>query len=135
MKAHTSATSQSGATLVEMLAGVIILSVVVLGVLQFLLVSRLNVYTANIQTGVIQLLSDTMVAYQFVEPGTSTNIPVSGEWASYISSSTPYVAIQKAATPVNGTYTLSGSVTWRAFPNGDGSDFKYTKTLNLQIPQ
>ena len=34
-----------------------------------------------------------------------------------------------------GTYTIRGSVTWRAFPKGDGNAFNYTESLALQIPE
>ncbi len=62
---------KQGTTLVEMLAAVIIVSIVVVGVLQFLIISRLNIYTANIRGGMVQLLSDTIVQNQFIPPGTS----------------------------------------------------------------
>ena len=69
---------KQGTTLVEMLAAVIIVSIVVVGVLQFLIISRLNIYTANIRGGMVQLLSDTIVQNQFIPPGTITNVPVTG---------------------------------------------------------
>ena len=74
----------SGATLVEMVAAIIILGLVVIGVAQFLLVSKINVYTDNVRTGVLQALSDTIVKYQTMNVG-ETNVPVDGcplLWAS-----------------------------------------------------
>ena len=125
----------SGATLVEMLAAVIIVSIVVIGVLQFLIVSRLNVYTANVRTGMQQPLSDTIVQYQSAPPGTITNVPVTGDLATYIVQDTPYIKVTKSLTPTNGTYTVSGTLTWQTFRDGDGTLFRYTENLSLQIPQ
>jgi len=136
MKIRKSHNSRGG-TLVEMLAAVIIVSIVVIGVLQFLVVSRLNVYTANLRTGIQQLLSDTIVEYQYVAPGTSMTVPVTGDLAQYVSAAqgSPIIQITKSATPTNGTYTVSGTTTWQTFRDGNGTLFKYTENLSLQIPQ
>ena len=126
---------KQGASLVEMLAAVIILSIVVGGVLQFLIISRLNIYTANIRGGMVQLLSDTIVQNQLIPPGTITNVPVKGDLATFISQDTPYIRITKSATPTNGTYTVDGTMLWQTFRDGNGDLFKYTEYLSLQIPQ
>ena len=122
-------------TLVEMLAAVIIVSIVVIGVLQFLIISRLNVYTANVRTGMQQLLSDTIVQCQYMPPGTITNVPVTGNLAAYIVQDAPYIKVTKSLTPTNGTYTVNGTLTWQTFRDGDGTLFRYTENLGLQIPQ
>jgi type II secretory pathway pseudopilin PulG len=128
-----------GATLVEMVAALVLMTIVIIGVMQFLLVSRLNVYTSNVRAGVMQILSDTISQYQFLPPGTSTNIPVSGDMAVHIvktgTDGAAYVQIDKSATPLNGTYTVHGAVTWKAFPNGNGQAYLFTENLSLQIPQ
>jgi hypothetical protein len=124
-----------GATLVEMIADVIIVSIVVIGVFQFLIISRLNIYTANIRGGMVQLLSDTIVQNQYIPPGTITNIPVTGDFATYISQDTPYIKVTKSASPTNGTYTVSGTLNWQTFRDGNGDLFKYAEYLSLQIPQ
>ena len=59
----------------EVVAAIIILGLVVTGVAQFLLVSKINVYTDNVKTGVLQALSDTIVKCQTMSVG-ETNIPV-----------------------------------------------------------
>jgi hypothetical protein len=118
-----------------MLAAVIIVSIVVVGVLQFLIISRLNIYTANIRGGMVQLLSDTIVQNQFIPPGTITNVLVTGDLATFISQDTPYMRIAKSAIPTNGTYTVDGTMLWQTFRDGNGDLFKYTEYLSLQIPQ
>ena len=120
----------SGATLVEMVAAIIILGLVVTGVAQFLLVSKINVYTENVKTGVLQALSDTMVKYQPISVG-ETNVPVSEDLLPHIPSGT--MRLEKSG-PANGVYTLQGSVTWRAFPHGDDS-FLFHEQLTLAVPE
>jgi len=122
---------QAGATLVEMVAAVIILGIVVLGVAQYLLVSKINVYTNNIRTGVIQNLSDAIVKYQGMPVG-ETNIAVNEDLLPHVPSST--LRLEKSG-PFNGTYTIRGSVTWRAFPKGDGNGFNFNESLTLHIPE
>jgi len=124
-------TRQAGATLVEMVAAVIILGIVVLGVAQYLLVSKINIYTNNIRTGVIQNLSDAIVKYQGMRVG-ETNIGVNEDLVPHVPSGT--LRVEKSG-PLNGTYTIRGSVTWRAFPKGDGNAFNYNESLALQIPE
>lgn len=126
---------KKGATLIEMIAAVLIISIVIVGVLQFLLISRLNIYTSNIRTGIIQLLSDTIVQYQYIPAGSSTNITVTGELGQYISSSQPYIKIEKTSALTNGTYTITGTLNWQTFRDGDGTLFTYTEELSLHIPQ
>jgi len=120
----------SGATLVELVAAIIILGLVVTGVAQFLLVSKINVYTDNVKTGVLQALSDTMVKYQPISVG-ETNVPVSEDLLPHIPSGT--MRLEKSG-PANGVYTLQGSVTWRAFPHGDDS-FLFHEQLTLEVPE
>jgi hypothetical protein len=120
----------SGATLVEMVAAIIILGLVVTGVAQFLLVSKINVYTDNVKTGVLQALSDTIVKYQTMSVG-ETNVPVSEDLLPHIPSGA--LRLEKSG-PANGVYTLQGSVTWRAFPHGDDS-FLFHEQLTLQVPE
>ena len=124
-------TRQAGATLVEMVAAVIILGIVVLGVAQYLLVSKINIYSNHVRTGVIQNLSDAIVKYQGMRVG-ETNIPVNEDLVPHVPSGT--LRVEKSR-PLNGTYTIRGSVTWRAFPKGDGNAFNYTESLALQIPE
>ena len=120
----------SGATLVEVVAAIIILGLVVTGVAQFLLVSKINVYTDNVKTGVLQALSDTMVKYQPMSVG-ETNVPVSEDLLPHIPSGT--MRLEKSG-PANGVYTLQGSVTWRAYPHGDDS-FLFHEQLTLEVPE
>jgi hypothetical protein len=120
----------SGATLVEVVAAIIILGLVVTGVAQFLLVSKINVYTDNVKTGVLQALSDTIVKYQPMSVG-ETNVPVSEDMLPHIPSGT--MRLEKSG-PANGVYTLQGSVTWRAFPHGDDS-FLFHEQLTLAVPE
>ena len=120
----------SGATLVELVAAIIILGLVVTGVAQFLLVSKINVYTDNVKTGVLQALSDTIVKYQTMSAG-ETNVPVSEDLLPHIPSG--MLRLEKSG-PANGVYTLQGSVTWRAFPHGDDS-FLFHEQLTLQVPE
>jgi hypothetical protein len=120
----------SGATLVEMVAAIIILGLVVIGVAQFLLVSKINVYTDNVRTGVLQALSDTIVKYQTMNVG-ETNVPVDEDLLPHIPSGT--MRLEKSG-PVNGVYTIQGSITWRAFPDGNGS-FLFHEQLALQVPE
>jgi hypothetical protein len=120
----------SGATLVELVAAIIILGLVVTGVAQFLLVSKINVYTDNVKTGVLQALSDTIVKYQTMSVG-ETNVSVSEDLLPHIPSGT--LRLEKSG-PANGVYTLQGSVTWRAFPHGDDS-FLFHEQLTLQVPE
>jgi hypothetical protein len=77
----------SGATLVEMVAAIIILGLVVTGVAQFLLVSKINVYTDNVKTGVLQALSDTIVKCQTMSVG-ETNVPVGDDLLPHVPSGT-----------------------------------------------
>jgi len=119
-----------GATLVEMVAAIIILGLVVTGVAQFLLVSKINVYTDNVKTGVLQALSDTIVKCQTMSVG-ETNVPVSEDLLPHIPSGT--MRLEKSG-PANGVYTLQGSVTWRAFPYGDDS-FLFHEQLTLEVPE
>src|SRR5207249_5620812 len=95
----------------------IILGLVVIGVAQFLLVSKINLYTDNVRTGVLQALSDTIVKYQTMNVG-ETNVPVDEDLLPHIPSGT--MRLEKSG-PVNGVYTIQGSITWRAFPDGNGS--------------
>jgi hypothetical protein len=120
----------SGATLVELVAAIIILGLVVTGVAQFLLVSKINVYTDNVKTGVLQALSDTIVKYQTMSVG-ETNVSVSEDLLPHIPSGT--LRLEKSG-PANGVYTLQGSVTWRAFPHGDDS-FLFREQLTLEVPE
>ena len=120
----------SGATLVELVAAIIILGLVVTGVAQFLLVSKINVYTDNVKTGVLQALSDTIVKYQTMSVG-ETNVSVSEDLLPHIPSGT--LRLEKSG-PANGVYTLQGSVTWRAFPHGDDS-FLFQEQLTLEVPE
>lgn len=120
----------SGATLVEMVAAIIILSLVVPGVAQFLLVSKINVYTDNVKAGVLQALSDTIVKCQTMSVG-ETNVPVSDDLLPHIPSGT--MRLEKSG-PANGVYTLQGSVTWRAFPQG-GDSFLFHEQLSLEVPE
>ena len=120
----------SGATLVELVAAIIILGLVVTGVAQFLLVSKINVYTDNVKTGVLQALSDTIVKYQTMSVG-ETNVSVSEDLLPHIPSGT--LRLEKSG-PANGVYTLQGSVTWRAFPHGDDS-FLFHERLTLEVPE
>jgi hypothetical protein len=120
----------SGATLVELVAAIIILGLVVTGVAQFLLVSKINVYTDNVKTGVLQALSDTIVKYQTMSVG-ETNVSVSEDLLPHIPSGT--LRLEKSG-PANGVYTLQGNVTWRAFPHGDDS-FLFHEQLTLEVPE
>ncbi len=119
-----------GSTLVEMVAAIIILGLVVIGVAQFLLVSKINVYSDNIRTGVLQALSDTIVKYQTMNVG-ETNVPVNEDLLPHIPSGT--IRLEKSG-PLNGVYTIQGSVTWRAFPEGNSS-FLFHEQLALQVPE
>lgn len=119
-----------GATLVEMVAAIIILGLVVIGVAQFLLVSKINVYSDNVRTGVLQALSDTIVKYQTMNAG-ETNVPVGEDLVPHIPSGT--IRLEKTG-PANGVYTLQGSVTWRAFPEGTVSVL-FHEQLALQVPE
>ena len=120
----------SGTTLVEMVAAIIILGLVVIGVAQFLLVSKINVYSDNVRTGVLQALSDNIVKYQTMNVG-ETNVPVDEDLLPHVPSGT--MRLEKSG-PANGVYIIQGSVTWRAFPHGDGS-FLLHEQLNLQVPE
>lgn len=120
----------SGSTLVEMVAAIIILGLLVIGVAQFLLVSRINVYSDNIRTGVLQALSDNIVKYQIMNVG-ETNVPVDDDLLPHIPSGT--MRLEKSG-PVNGVYTIQGSVTWRAFPEGNSS-FLFHEQLALEVPE
>lgn len=122
---------QAGATLVEMVAAVIILGIVVLGVAQYLLVSKINVYTNNIRTGVLQNLSDTIVEYQGMPVG-ETNVAVNEDLLPHVTGGR--LRLEKSG-PLNGTYTVRGSVTWTAFPKADGNDFNFNESLTLHIPE
>ena len=122
---------QAGATLVEMVAAVIILGIVVLGVAQYLLVSKINVYTNNIRTGVLQNLSDTIVEYQGMPVG-ETNVAVNEDLLPHVPSGR--FRLEKSG-PLNGTYTIRGSVTWRAFPRADSNGFNFNESLTLHIPE
>lgn len=129
-------TKNQGSTLVEMIAAIIILSIVLIGVMQFLFVSRLNIYTSNVRAGMMQTLKDTIIEYQYMPPGLTTNVPVKdASILTYLVPSIPHIAISKSAYPSNGTYTVSGELVWRAFPSGDGNEYQYTERLNLEIPQ
>jgi hypothetical protein len=119
-----------GATLVEMVAAIIILGLVVIGVAQFLLVSKINVYSDNVRTGVLQALSDTIVKYQTMNVG-ETNVPVGEDLLPHIPSGT--IRLEKTG-PANGVYTVQGSVTWRAFPEANSS-FLFHEQLALQVPE
>lgn len=121
---------QRGATLVEMVAAVIILSIVLAGVAQYLLVSRISVYTTNVRSGVIQNLSDAIVQCQSMPVG-QTNIPVNPDLLPHVPSG--IIRVEKSG-PTNGTYSVTGSVTWRAFPKGDGNSYSYHETLTLLLP-
>ena len=132
--------SKEGASLVEVLAATIILGLVLVGVMQYLLVSRINLYTSNIRTAVLQNLADTMVEYQSMTPGLSTNVPPSADIqpfvvANYFSNDPGYIQLYKSVSATNGTYTISGTVMWRAFPNAEGSAWNTTENLSLQIPE
>jgi len=127
---HPCRRQTSGATLVEMVAAIIILGLVVTGVAQFLLVSKINVYTDNVKAGVVQALSDTIVKYQTMGVG-ETNVPVSEDLLPHIPSGT--MRLEKSG-PANGVYLLQGSVTWRAFPHGDDS-FLFHEQLSLELPE
>jgi hypothetical protein len=120
----------SGATLVELVAAIIILGLVVTGVAQFLLVSKIDIYTDNVKTGVLQALSDTIVKHQTMSVG-ETNVSVSEDLLPHIPSGT--LRLEKSG-PANGVYTLQGSVTWRAFPHGDDS-FLFHEQLTLEVPE
>jgi len=113
-----------------MVAAIIILGLVVTGVAQFLLVSKINVYTDNVKAGVVQALSDTIVKYQAMGVG-ETNVPVRENLLPHIPSGT--IRLEKAG-PANGVYTVQGSVTWRAFPYGDES-FLFHEQLSLEVPE
>lgn len=119
-----------GATLVEMVAAIIILGLVVIGVAQFLLVSKINVYSDNVRTGVLQTLADSIVKYQTINVG-ETNVPVSEDLLPHIPSGT--MRLEKSG-PADGVYTIQGSVTWRAFPQGNSS-FLFHEHLSLQVPE
>lgn len=119
-----------GATLVEMVAAIIILGFVVIGVAQFLLVSKINVYSDNVRTGVLQTLADSIVKYQTINVG-ETNVPVSEDLLPHIPSGT--MRLEKSG-PADGVYTIQGSVTWRAFPQGNSS-FLFHEHLSLQVPE
>jgi len=119
-----------GATLVEMVAAIIILGLVVIGVAQFLLVSKINVYSDNVRSGVLQALSDTIVEYQTMNVG-ETNVAVELDLLPHVPSGT--IRLEKSG-PATGVYTIQGSVTWRAFPQGDGS-FLLLAQLTLQVPE
>ena len=119
-----------GATLVEMVAAIIILGLVVIGVAQFLLVSKINVYSDNVRTGVLQSLSDTIVKYQTMNVG-ETNVPVGEDLLPHIPSGT--IRLEKSG-PTNGVFTIQGSMTWRAFPQGNSS-FLFHEQLTLQVPE
>ena len=120
----------SGTTLVEMVAAIIILGLVVIGVAQFLLVSKINVYSDNVRTGVLQALSDNIVKYQTMNVG-ETNVPVDEDLLPHVPSGT--MRLEKSG-PASGVYTIAGSVTWRAFPQGNGS-FLFHEQLTLQLPE
>ena len=120
----------SGATLVEMVAAIVILGLVVIGVAQFLLVSKINVYTDNVRTGVLQALSDNIVKYQTMSVG-ETNVPVDDDLLPHVPSGT--MRLEKSG-PVNAVYTIQGSVTWRAFPRGDSASL-FHEQLALQVPE
>jgi len=120
----------SGTTLVEMVAAIIILGLVVIGVAQFLLVSKINVYSDNVRTGVLQALSDNIVKYQTMNVG-ETNVPVDEDLLPHVPSGT--MRLEKSG-PASGVYTIQGSVTWRAFPQGNGS-FLLHEQLALQVPE
>lgn len=119
-----------GATLVEMVAAIIILGLVVIGVAQFLLVSKINVYSDNVRTGVLQSLSDTIVKYQSMNVG-ETNVPVGEDLLPHVPSGT--IRLEKSG-PANGVFTIQGTVTWRAFPEGNSS-FLFHEQLALQVPE
>ena|SRR6266404_4347249 len=120
----------SGATLVELVAAIIILGLVVIGVAQFLLVSKINVYSDNVRSGVLQALSDTIVKYQTMNVG-ETNVPVEVDLLPHVPSGT--IRLEKSG-PANGVYTIQGSVTWRAFPEGNSS-FLFHEQLALEVPE
>ena len=120
----------SGATLVEMVAAIVILGLVGIGVAQFLLVSKINVYTDNVRTGVLQALSDNIVKYQTMNVG-ETNVPVDDDLLPHVPSGT--MRLEKSG-PVNAVYTIQGSVTWRAFPHGDSASL-FHEQLALQVPE
>lgn len=130
---------KSGASLVEVLAATIILSLVLVGVMQYLLVSRVNLYTSNIRTAVLQNLADTMVEYQSMTPGLTTNVPPSGDIQPFVITigytNSGYIQLYKSVSATNGTYTLTGSVQWRAFPNANGTEWDASENLSLQIPE
>jgi Tfp pilus assembly protein PilV len=133
---HLDKSNRKAATLIEMLAAVIILGIVIIGVFQFIFVSRLNIYTSNVRAGVMQSLKDTIIEFQYAPPGTATNVPVTDpNISSYLTTNAPYIIITKSPIATNGTYTVDGYVTWKAFPNGDGSSSLYTEHLSLEIPQ
>lgn len=119
-----------GSTLIELVAAIIILGLVVIGVAQFLLVSKINVYSDNVRTGVLQALSDTIVKYQTMNVG-ETNVPVGEDLLPHVPSGT--IRLEKSG-PVNGVYTIQGSVTWRAFPEGNNS-FLFHEQLALEVPE
>lgn len=122
--------SVGGSTLIEMVAAVIILALVVTGVAQFILLSKITVYSDNVRNGVLQALADSMVQYQDMHTG-ETNIAVSVDLLPHIPSGT--LRLEKSG-PLNGVYTVQGSVTWRAFPQGDDS-FLFHEQLTLEVPE
>jgi hypothetical protein len=126
----TAKSRQQAATLIEMVAAIIILGLVIVGVAQFLLVSKLNVYSDNIRSGVLQALADAIVQQQTMSVG-ETNVPVDVDLLPHIPSGS--LRIEKTG-PANGVYTVHGSVTWRTFPEGDRS-FLFHEELSLQVPE
>lgn len=121
---------QRAATLIEMVAAIIILGMVIAGVAQFLLVSKINLYSDNVRSGVLQALVDAMVEQQAMSVG-ETNVPVDADLLPHVPSGT--LRIEKSG-PANGVYTVQGSVMWRTFPQGDHG-FLFHEQLRLEVPE
>lgn len=137
MKTQKLKKNQQGVTLIEMVAAIVILGIVVLGVAQYLVVSRLNVHLNNLRAGIAQNTADVIVQHQSIPGEWTTNVAVNADLAPYVvpnAKNETVIHLVKKRTDA-GVYLITGDVSWRLFANPNGVAYHYATSLQLQVPE
>lgn len=122
-----------GFSLVELVAGFSLITLMVLGLAQYTLVSHLNMVMASTQQSLQELLADTLLEYHHLEPGASLRITLPEKYQACTPEDRRYILVEKSAQPTQNTYLLRAAVWWQWLP-GDNQRCQLLE-MRLHVPE
>jgi hypothetical protein len=115
---------QAGISLIEIIGSVIILTITIIGVAQYLFVAKTLAYHTNIKNAVLLFLNDTVTEQQTCPVGTNY-ISAPADLALFIPDGT--VRLVKVSTNITGT------LVWISTLSQDDPAARFTNTISLDL--